>query len=149
MYWYYFKTGLVKRLFYQVIDICRIPKIVSSPDWNSECSPRFEALLSTRRRPVHLLLPLPCPPASTSSGEGRTGGSSRARTFIPDSEIGNAHPKAVYVQYPSTSEITPFYLKPRITRSEKLRSVVRLHRVSLGLFSLRTASFEVPQFHYL
>ena len=38
------------------------------------CSPRFAALFSTRAGPFRLLLPLPCPPASTSPGEGLPGG---------------------------------------------------------------------------
>ena len=47
---------------------------MSSRDWNSECFPRFEVLFSTRGGPFRLLLPLPCPPASTSPGEGLPGG---------------------------------------------------------------------------
>ena len=46
-----------------------IPRIFSQ-DWDSECSPRFEARLSTQCEPFRLLLLLPCPPASTSPGEG-------------------------------------------------------------------------------
>ena len=58
----------------RAINICRIPRIVSLKGWNSKCSPRFEALLSARGGPFRLLLSLPCPPASTSPGEGLPGG---------------------------------------------------------------------------
>ena len=37
-------------------------------------SPRLAALFSTRRGPFRLLLPLPCPPDSTSPREGLPGG---------------------------------------------------------------------------
>ena len=47
---------------------------MSSQDCNSEFSPGFWALFSTRNGPFRLLLPLPCPPASTSPGEGLPGG---------------------------------------------------------------------------
>ena len=46
---------------------------MSSKDWISVRSPRFEALFSTGGEPVRLLLPLPCPPVSTSPGEGLPG----------------------------------------------------------------------------
>ena len=56
------------------IDKCRMPRFLSSQDWDSVCSQRFEDLLSTRGGPYRLLLPLPCPPASISPGEGLPGG---------------------------------------------------------------------------
>ena len=49
-------------------------KIVSSSAWKSERFPRFTAPFSTRGDPFRLLFPLPCPPASTSPGEGLPGG---------------------------------------------------------------------------
>jgi len=73
----------------------------------SECSPRFEALLATRDGPFRLVLPLPCPPASTSPGEGLPRGLCgrherrnmqnriNVGTFMPGSEH-DAHPKAVW-----------------------------------------------------
>ena len=50
------------------IKICRIIRIVSTQDCNSECSPRFAVLFSTRGGPLRLLLLVPYPPALTSSG---------------------------------------------------------------------------------
>lgn len=47
---------------------------VSSQHWNSESVPRSETFLSTRSGHLRLLLPPPCPPASTSPGEGLPGG---------------------------------------------------------------------------
>ena len=54
----------------QTRDTCRMSRIVSSQDQDSERSPRFKALLSKRGGPFRLLFPLTCPPASTSPGEG-------------------------------------------------------------------------------
>lgn len=54
-------------------DLRTTTRCVSSQHWNSESSPRFEVFFSTRGRPLHLLLQLPCPPASTSPGKGLPG----------------------------------------------------------------------------
>ena len=50
-----------------------LPRIVSSQERNSECSPHFEELFSARGGPFRLVLPLPCPSASISPGEGLPG----------------------------------------------------------------------------
>ena len=55
---------------YISIYIFSILRIASPQDWHSLCSPRFEALLSTRDVPFRWILLLPCPPASTATGEG-------------------------------------------------------------------------------
>ena len=47
---------------------------MSFKEWKPERSPRFAALFSIRGGPFHLLLPPPCPPASTALGEGLHGG---------------------------------------------------------------------------
>ena len=53
---------------------CSKSIIVSLKEWKSERSPRFAALFSSRGGPFRLLLPSPCPPASTSTGEDLPGG---------------------------------------------------------------------------
>ena len=55
-------------VLYLYIDIRRIPRIVSSQEWASECSPRFEALFSTPGELFRLLLPLPCRARLTREG---------------------------------------------------------------------------------
>ena len=56
------------------MNICSKSKIVLLKEWKSEYSPRFAALFSTQGQPFRLLLPPPCPPASTAPGEGLPGG---------------------------------------------------------------------------
>ena len=133
--------------------MCRIPRIVSSQAWDSECSPRFEALLSTRGGPFSLFLPLPCPPASTSPGEGLPGGllegscgrrkriSMRNRpnvgTFVPASENEMLIRRwCIYnhIGNPSTSERVPFCFTTRITSSETPSSGHIFVPRILGLF---------------
>ena len=66
---------------------CRIPRTVSSQDRDSECSPCFVASLSTRGEPFRWLLPLPCPPASPSLGEGLLGGLREGRAAGVNAEV--------------------------------------------------------------
>ena len=47
---------------------------MSLKEWKSERSPRVAAVFSARGRPFRLLLPPPCPPASTACEEGLHGG---------------------------------------------------------------------------
>lgn len=52
----------------------RITTIVPLQTWNSVCSPRNQALCSTRGGPVRLYIALPWPLTSTSTGMGHRGG---------------------------------------------------------------------------
>ena len=69
----------------------------------SERSPRFVALSSTRGGPFRLLLPPPCPPASTAPGEGLHGGMlegscgrRRHRGMINRLNVGTCAPASEY-----------------------------------------------------
>ena len=53
--------------------MCQIQNRVVEGAENERCQ-RFAALSSTRDGPFHLLLPPPCPPASSAPGEGLHGG---------------------------------------------------------------------------
>ena len=69
-----FRTiDLTQVTFFSVFDLCTIPRIISSLDWGSMCSLRYEGPFMDMSGSFRFLLPLSCPPPSTSPGEGLPG----------------------------------------------------------------------------